>query len=58
MRAGVLGLGEAGALYATGFLENGWSVTGYDPGDVPTRKAWSVRTVSKALCVTAIWCSV
>ncbi|WP_240654097.1 DUF1932 domain-containing protein [Streptomyces sp. AcE210] len=36
MRVGVLGLGEAGALYATGFLENGWSVTGYDPGDVPT----------------------
>ncbi|MET9035885.1 RraA family protein [Streptomyces mirabilis] len=36
MRVGVLGLGEAGALYATGFLENGWSVRGYDPGDVPT----------------------
>ncbi|MPY57116.1 RraA family protein [Streptomyces spongiae] len=36
MRVGVLGLGEAGALYAAGFAENGWSVTGYDPGDVPT----------------------
>ncbi|CAL9371568.1 Regulator of ribonuclease activity A [Streptomyces sp. enrichment culture] len=36
MRVGVLGLGEAGSLYAAGFLENGWSVTGYDPGDVPT----------------------
>ncbi|WP_327659992.1 MULTISPECIES: DUF1932 domain-containing protein [unclassified Streptomyces] len=36
MRVAVLGLGEAGALYATGFLENGWSVVGYDPGDVPT----------------------
>ncbi|MEV6169373.1 DUF1932 domain-containing protein [Streptomyces sp. NPDC051954] len=36
MRVGVLGLGEAGNLYATGFLENGWSVAGYDPGDVPT----------------------
>ncbi|MGW2169491.1 RraA family protein [Streptomyces sp. NPDC001705] len=36
MRVGVLGLGEAGTLYATGFRENGWSVIGYDPGDVPT----------------------
>jgi len=36
MRVGVLGLGEAGALYATGFVENGWSVVGYDPSDVPT----------------------
>ncbi|WSQ14689.1 DUF1932 domain-containing protein [Streptomyces sp. NBC_01231] len=36
MRVGVLGLGEAGKLYATGFRENGWSVAGYDPGDVPT----------------------
>ncbi|CAM5335179.1 MULTISPECIES: NAD(P)-binding domain-containing protein [unclassified Streptomyces] len=36
MRVGVLGLGEAGSLYAAGFVENGWSVTGYDPGDVPT----------------------
>ncbi|MEU0840078.1 DUF1932 domain-containing protein [Streptomyces sp. NPDC005962] len=36
MRVGILGLGEAGALYATGFAEHGWSVAGYDPGDVPT----------------------
>lgn len=36
MRVGILGLGEAGALYATGFAESGWSVVGYDPGDVPT----------------------
>ncbi|WP_445515684.1 DUF1932 domain-containing protein [Streptomyces sp. NEAU-174] len=36
MRVGILGLGEAGALYAAGFAENGWSVVGYDPGDVPT----------------------
>ncbi|MBI0293984.1 DUF1932 domain-containing protein [Streptomyces sp. PRKS01-29] len=46
MRVGILGLGEAGALYATGFSENGWSVVGYDPGDVPTpsgvRRAGSV----------------
>jgi regulator of RNase E activity RraA/3-hydroxyisobutyrate dehydrogenase-like beta-hydroxyacid dehydrogenase len=36
MRVGILGLGEAGALYASGFAESGWSVAGYDPGDVPT----------------------
>ncbi|MEV6130925.1 DUF1932 domain-containing protein [Streptomyces violaceusniger] len=46
MRVGILGLGEAGALYAAAFAENGWSVVGYDPGDVPTppgvRRAGSV----------------
>ncbi|MFD9700105.1 DUF1932 domain-containing protein [Lentzea sp. NPDC059081] len=31
MRASVLGLGEAGALYAAGLVEQGWTVTGYDP---------------------------
>lgn len=36
MRVGILGLGEAGALYAAGFLENGWEVAGFDPADVPT----------------------
>ncbi|MER6091132.1 DUF1932 domain-containing protein [Streptomyces bluensis] len=34
MRVGILGLGEAGALYAAGFLENGWEVAGFDPADV------------------------
>ncbi|MEU4893337.1 DUF1932 domain-containing protein [Streptomyces sp. NPDC044780] len=36
MKVGILGLGEAGALYATGFSEHGWQVAGFDPGDVPT----------------------
>ncbi|WP_405667258.1 NAD(P)-binding domain-containing protein [Streptomyces sp. NBC_01166] len=36
MKVGILGLGEAGALYATGFAEHDWQVTGFDPGDVPT----------------------
>lgn len=31
MRVTVLGLGEAGSLYATGLIARGWSVTGYDP---------------------------
>ncbi|OLR89796.1 RraA family protein [Actinokineospora bangkokensis] len=31
MRATVLGLGEAGALYAAGLVEQGWEVAGYDP---------------------------
>jgi regulator of RNase E activity RraA/3-hydroxyisobutyrate dehydrogenase-like beta-hydroxyacid dehydrogenase len=36
MRVGILGLGEAGALYASGFADHGWEVAGFDPGDVPT----------------------
>jgi 4-hydroxy-4-methyl-2-oxoglutarate aldolase len=31
MRASVLGLGEAGSLYATGLVDRGWTVTGFDP---------------------------
>ncbi len=31
MRAAVLGLGEAGSLYAAGLAGLGWTVTGYDP---------------------------
>ncbi|MET8468484.1 DUF1932 domain-containing protein [Streptomyces sp. NPDC006422] len=36
MKAGIIGLGEAGALYAAGFVEQGWQVIGFDPVDVPT----------------------
>jgi len=36
MRIAVLGLGEAGTIYATAFAATGAHVTGYDPGDVPT----------------------
>ncbi len=36
MRAAVLGLGEAGTLYATGLVALGWTVTGYDPADNAT----------------------
>ncbi|MEU5640800.1 RraA family protein [Streptomyces milbemycinicus] len=36
MKVGILGLGEAGTVYAAGFLNNGWQVAGYDPGDVAT----------------------
>ncbi|MFE5007959.1 NAD(P)-binding domain-containing protein [Streptomyces sp. NPDC056696] len=47
MRVAVLGLGEAGSLYASGFRRNGWAVAGYDPGDVSTpdgvERADSVR---------------
>ncbi|MBD3007103.1 DUF1932 domain-containing protein [Streptomyces sp. 5-10] len=50
MRVGILGLGEAGALYAVGFAENGWSVVAYDPGDVPT-PAGVVRAGSVAEAV-------
>ena len=33
MRVAVLGLGEAGSLYATGLVDLGWTVTGFDPAD-------------------------
>ncbi|GAA4550398.1 DUF1932 domain-containing protein [Pseudonocardia xishanensis] len=36
MRASVLGLGEAGTLYASGLVTHGWAVTGYDPADNAT----------------------
>lgn len=33
MRVAVVGLGEAGTLYASGFAAEGWEVTGFDPAD-------------------------
>ncbi|MGZ8178013.1 RraA family protein [Williamsia sp. SKLECPSW1] len=36
MRVTILGLGEAGSLYAAGFLASDWEVAGFDPADVPT----------------------
>ncbi|MBB3049542.1 RraA family protein [Prauserella isguenensis] len=36
MRIAVLGLGEAGAIYAAGFVAAGATVIGFDPCDVPT----------------------
>ncbi|GAA4617054.1 DUF1932 domain-containing protein [Saccharopolyspora hordei] len=36
MRASVLGLGEAGSLYAMGLVKQGWAVSGYDPADHAT----------------------
>ncbi|MGW8379044.1 NAD(P)-binding domain-containing protein [Streptomyces sp. ODS28] len=36
VKVGILGLGEAGALYAVGFVEQGWEVSGFDPGQVAT----------------------
>lgn len=36
MHVAVLGLGEAGALYAAASAKQGFTVTGFDPADVPT----------------------
>ncbi|MCD1284350.1 DUF1932 domain-containing protein [Brevibacterium sp. CCUG 69071] len=36
MHIAVIGLGEAGTLYAQGLTRLGWTVTGYDPADIPT----------------------
>ena len=35
MRIAVLGLGEAGSIYAAGFAATGAAVTGYDPVAAP-----------------------
>lgn len=47
MKVAILGLGEAGALYAAGALRQGWQVSGFDPGEVPT-PAGVVRAVTTA----------
>jgi 4-hydroxy-4-methyl-2-oxoglutarate aldolase len=36
MHVAVIGLGEAGALYARGLVRLGWTVSGFDPADVAT----------------------
>lgn len=36
MHVAIIGLGEAGALYAAAAVRMEWRVTGYDPMDVPT----------------------
>lgn len=36
MRVSVLGLGEAGSLYAAGLVRQGYEVSGYDPADSAT----------------------
>jgi 3-hydroxyisobutyrate dehydrogenase len=36
VRAGVLGLGEAGSRYASDLAAHGWTITGYDPAPVAT----------------------
>ncbi len=36
MKVAILGLGEAGSLYSSGFLGKGWEVTGFDPADTAT----------------------
>src|SRR4051794_30957258 len=36
MQVAILGLGEAGTLYAAGFAAAGVELTGFDPADVPT----------------------
>jgi 4-hydroxy-4-methyl-2-oxoglutarate aldolase len=36
MKVAILGLGEAGTLYSSGFAALGWEVTGFDPADTAT----------------------
>ncbi|MCP2166591.1 RraA family protein [Goodfellowiella coeruleoviolacea] len=48
MRASVLGLGEAGTLYAAGLVGLGWTVTGYDPADRATPPGVTRATTPEA----------
>lgn len=50
MHVAVLGLGEAGAIYAAACVKAGWVVTGFDPGAVPTPEG-VVRRTSLAAAV-------
>ncbi len=52
MHLAIIGLGEAGTLYATAAVEKGWRVTGFDPMDVPTPEGVE-RTASVAEAVEA-----
>ncbi|OZD81692.1 transferase [Rhodococcus sp. 05-339-2] len=36
MKVAILGLGEAGTLYSSGFAAIGWDVSGFDPADTAT----------------------
>jgi len=44
MHVAVLGLGEAGSVYAAACVRRGWSVAGYDPVDVPTPEGVTRRS--------------
>ena len=59
MRIAVLGLGEAGSIYAAGFAATGAAVTGYDPvaGPLPegvTRAASAAEAVRGADLVISL----
>ncbi|SDS91719.1 Regulator of RNase E activity RraA [Brevibacterium siliguriense] len=53
MHVAVIGLGEAGALYAEGLVGLGWEVTGFDPADVPTPRGVARAETPEALVATA-----
>ncbi len=46
MRVAVLGLGEAGAVYAGAFVEAGWDTVGFDPSDSTPTPEGVVRAAS------------
>ncbi|TNM53418.1 DUF1932 domain-containing protein [Brevibacterium sediminis] len=53
MHIAVIGLGEAGTLYARGLVELGWEVTGFDPADIPTPRGVSRVASPKDLVESA-----
>lgn len=59
MHVAIIGLGEAGALYARGLTQLGWTVAGFDPAYVPTpegvtRKSSPVELVDGADAVLCL----
>lgn len=60
MHIAVIGLGEAGTLYAQGLVNLGWEVTGFDPADVPTPDGVSRASTPQQLVesVDAVFCLV
>jgi len=59
MHVAIIGLGEAGTLYAKGLLGLGWTVAGFDPAPVPTpegvaRKATAQEVVEDAEAVLCL----
>ncbi|MFC7329764.1 NAD(P)-binding domain-containing protein [Marinactinospora rubrisoli] len=52
MKVGVLGLGEAGAVYAGAFAEAGWTTVGFDPSAATKTPAGVTRAASAEEAVT------
>ncbi|MBO9705923.1 MAG: NAD(P)-dependent oxidoreductase, partial [Arthrobacter sp.] len=53
MHVAMIGLGEAGTLYAKGLLGLGWTVAGFDPAPVPTPEGVERKTSAQEVVENA-----